>query len=670
MTTGQPPQTGGSLGANPYRGVHPFSSGDNDYFAGRGSEIQIVISKLYGSKLTVLYGESGCGKTSLIRAGVIPELQKPEHRVAVLLFRDWQSPDFAKYLRHKILEALLEVINRLRKSQVESVPDAALPAEITFAELEEALRGALGPDDDTPMAEEAFYGEQDLPLDRFIMECCAVFSGQMFFIFDQFEEYLYYHPEGSPGAAFDAAFARLVNRQDVPASFILSLRDDGLGKLDRLRPRIPYLLGNMYRLEHLTHDGAEEAMTRPLEIHAQSGYRSVDIEPALKDKLLAQIREDRIGFEDVYLSPRLLVPQEDTLRYKALFLQIILTRLWEQDIGKDGGSFLKLATFETLTAEKAEDESEARYLVRTYFDGIMARLTPEQQDDAAEVLRFLIRFGGQKKAGDPRRLAMDAGIQDEGRIVSLLEALALESDDPQGRKMSLLRKVGPPSKPLYEFVHDVMGLALRDWCDRRRDDVFRRRQEKELDLAERRRLQDQATADDKLKASRKLTTVVLIAAAVLVIMAAWIFYSKVQMRKNELDRQAVMSANAKVQEGNTAAAMDDREEAIKAYKEAKVLFSALGKIVDLDPEKQYQEFASKGAKAKARKDAMDLIEVGNDLAKQGESKKAEAIEAYEKAKALLPALADFSPEGEYDRWSKSKDVPNPDKGGPKRSLRR
>src|SRR5205085_3059359 len=103
-----------SKGSCPYKGLIPFDEDDEKYFSGRTNEIRSLATALYGSSLTVLFGESGVGKTSVLRAGLLPELRKDQHRVAVVLFRDWQKPDFEQSLRTEILDALLLSINRLR----------------------------------------------------------------------------------------------------------------------------------------------------------------------------------------------------------------------------------------------------------------------------------------------------------------------------------------------------------------------------------------------------------------------------------------------------------------------------------------------------------------------------------------------------------------------------
>jgi tetratricopeptide (TPR) repeat protein len=475
-----------TIGDCPYQGLQPFSQQDAEYFAGRDNEVQIITSALYASKLIVFYGESGVGKTSVISAGVLPELSKPEHRVAALLFRKWQLPTFQSDLRRKILQALLRTINRLRGDR----------EPISFGTLEIAFCGALRESEDAkPLSREELY--HDVPLDRFMMECCAAFSGRLFFIFDQFEEYFYYHPQGSLGAEFDGALAAAVNSPDVPASFLLSLREDGLGKLDRLRRRIPHLFGNMLRLEHLDRKGIEEALRKPIPVYNRKTGRNAQVKDDLVEELIPQVREDRIGFTEEDRLPSWYVKaNHESLRYKGLFLQVVLTRLWKAALSEGNEINLTLEQFAETAGGKERDESETMFIVRTYFNDMMSKLSPLQRDNASEVLRFLVRPSGQKKSRSAAQLAKDAGLErDATSLAGLTEMLDLLASDKEEFKLlnrietrspqEQNRRSGVPHlEPEYEIRHDVMGVALRDWCDRQRQAVQLRRQQKELDAAE------------------------------------------------------------------------------------------------------------------------------------------------------------------------------------------
>jgi serine/threonine protein kinase/WD40 repeat protein len=60
--------------SNPYPGLSAFTTGDAKYFFGREPEVEALIKKLRQLHLTALIGPSGAGKTSMLRAGLIPSL--------------------------------------------------------------------------------------------------------------------------------------------------------------------------------------------------------------------------------------------------------------------------------------------------------------------------------------------------------------------------------------------------------------------------------------------------------------------------------------------------------------------------------------------------------------------------------------------------------------------
>jgi hypothetical protein len=62
----------------------PFTEVDCDYFYGRDAEVRELTDRVRRAPLTVLYGVSGYGKSSLIGAGLIPMLRKAEHPIVLL----------------------------------------------------------------------------------------------------------------------------------------------------------------------------------------------------------------------------------------------------------------------------------------------------------------------------------------------------------------------------------------------------------------------------------------------------------------------------------------------------------------------------------------------------------------------------------------------------------
>jgi Predicted ATPase (AAA+ superfamily) len=60
----------------PWPGMRPYSEDDAPFFFGREAEVADLLVRIERARLTLLYAQAGLGKTSLIRAGLIPELSK------------------------------------------------------------------------------------------------------------------------------------------------------------------------------------------------------------------------------------------------------------------------------------------------------------------------------------------------------------------------------------------------------------------------------------------------------------------------------------------------------------------------------------------------------------------------------------------------------------------
>jgi hypothetical protein len=63
-----------ALPSRPYPGLRPFEQHEWPIFFGRERMADEVVRLLFAQQLVVVHGDSGCGKSSLIRAGVMPRL--------------------------------------------------------------------------------------------------------------------------------------------------------------------------------------------------------------------------------------------------------------------------------------------------------------------------------------------------------------------------------------------------------------------------------------------------------------------------------------------------------------------------------------------------------------------------------------------------------------------
>ena len=60
---------------NPFVGLRPFRTEESLLFFGRNEQTVELLQQLHKTRFLAVVGSSGCGKSSLIRAGLIPKLK-------------------------------------------------------------------------------------------------------------------------------------------------------------------------------------------------------------------------------------------------------------------------------------------------------------------------------------------------------------------------------------------------------------------------------------------------------------------------------------------------------------------------------------------------------------------------------------------------------------------
>ena len=273
----------------PYRGLSSYGESDLDalLFFGRARDVEIVVANLVASRLTVLYGPSGVGKSSLLRAGVARSLRELPEQPLVVVFGRWGDD-----------------------------PSRALADDVSTA------AGLTGGDGLVEVVRRA-------AADR-----------DVYLILDQAEEYFLYHPQTG---AFERELAELVTaplRVDV----LLSIREDALAKLDRFKALIPNILGNYLRLDRLDRRAGERAIVGPLERLPSLGGPTVTIEPLLVERVLDEVAVGRITARGTEPEP---ASANGSARIEAPFLQLVMQRLWEIEVAA-GGNELRIETLDRL----------------------------------------------------------------------------------------------------------------------------------------------------------------------------------------------------------------------------------------------------------------------------------------------------------------------------------
>src|ERR1043165_9559180 len=65
----------GMSSMNPFVGLRPFESEESLLFFGRREQATELLQRLHATRFLAVVGSSGCGKSSLVRTGLIPKLK-------------------------------------------------------------------------------------------------------------------------------------------------------------------------------------------------------------------------------------------------------------------------------------------------------------------------------------------------------------------------------------------------------------------------------------------------------------------------------------------------------------------------------------------------------------------------------------------------------------------
>ena len=79
-----PNRIGGSSATCPYRGLRPFDAADADFYFGRAAVVADAVRRLEEFPFLLVVGPSGSGKSSLVRAGIVPAMAHAGHPARVV----------------------------------------------------------------------------------------------------------------------------------------------------------------------------------------------------------------------------------------------------------------------------------------------------------------------------------------------------------------------------------------------------------------------------------------------------------------------------------------------------------------------------------------------------------------------------------------------------------
>lgn len=304
--------------ANSFLGLQSYTEAQSNSFFGRDAETDTLTGLIELNTLTIVFGRSGTGKTSLLNAGVFPRLRKSfclPFRIR-LEFND-NSPD----LLTQIKKVLKEEIDKYG-FKVESYPSAETLWEYFH---KEPLWKTVTPILVFDQFEEIFtLARSNL---RFAATELPIFWEELS---DLIENNI---PERLKSRFLNQKEAIGYNYKKQKAKIVFAFREEYLPEFESITSRIPSLKYSRFRLLPMNGNQAYEVITKtwqeninPSEARrlvsyftiAQgiNDYNLITVEPSLLSQVCAYIDKERIDSGGGKLSAELLnkYPKEAILR--------------------------------------------------------------------------------------------------------------------------------------------------------------------------------------------------------------------------------------------------------------------------------------------------------------------------------------------------------------------
>lgn len=238
---------------NPWMGLASYDVGDSDLFFGRDQELEKTNEIIQNNLSTVIYGESGVGKTSLIRAGLFPRLIQNNYLPVWIRLEHDSDGDYCSQIEHAILEEVdkngceIEFPHKLDQNLLK--PSERLWILLYSSIIWNRDNKKIYPVIFFDQFEEIFTLTSSSGIVKSFFKDIADFSQQV--------------PNSKLIAFLEEYDCKLVPEGTPQIRFVYSLREDFLGAMEDAASECLFLFKNKIRISKLNGEQALDAIVKP-----------------------------------------------------------------------------------------------------------------------------------------------------------------------------------------------------------------------------------------------------------------------------------------------------------------------------------------------------------------------------------------------------------------------
>ncbi len=456
-------------GQHPYPGLYSFREEDKDYFFGRRRESGNLVDLIENNVLTIIFGKSGVGKTSLLRAGLMPILRN-NYYLPIYLRINFEDNEKSPIDQAKaIIESKIKELD----DSIDSLADVTL---WEFFSTVEILNGFVKPLLFFDQFEEIFTSGRKDPamVNEFITEMADLIENRVpVTVQEHLKEAFMTIPNSNKESRFRVVF---------------SLREDYLPQLEMLYKYIPSIRYSRYHIAQIQGKDAMDAVLKPGEEIISDPRVAVEIIkkiPGAKDEDYKPYEKKADCWEKKKIEPFLL----------SLFCYQVNEK--------------RLAAGEREISGELIKDVYTEDIVQGYYEDNIDRFGPHIKTAIEDLL---LTAEGHRKMQDKGTLKTNYGVTDED-IERLVDR-------------RIIRKEKRIGIEYIELIHDVLAPILKESRDKRQEE--KKRKEELLREAERRKRE---LAEKKKKYTGTITAVVTLAAIFLTILLIKVYARGIEAEK-------------------------------------------------------------------------------------------------------------------------------------------